>query len=61
MFCQTKVVNKCLEMMPDEAVPTCIMLHPGFEGVSLNIWVLQAAYNSYRQKHGDMDDHTLHM
>ena len=35
----------------DSAV-TCITGHPGFEGVFLNVWVLQAAYFQYRQEHG---------
>ena len=30
----------------------CITGHPGFEGVCLNVWVLQAAYFQYRQEHG---------
>ena len=31
----------------DTAV-TCITGHPGFEGVCLNVWVLQAAYFQYQ-------------
>jgi hypothetical protein len=31
--------------------------HPGFDGVALNPWVLQAVYSSYRQKYGDMVEH----
>ena len=30
----------------------CITEHPGFEGVCLNVWVLQAAYYQYRQHYG---------
>lgn len=31
---------------------SCIIEHPGFEAVCLNVWVLQAAYFQYRQHHG---------
>ncbi|XP_071810726.1 uncharacterized protein [Apostichopus japonicus] len=30
----------------------CITLHPGFEAVCLNPWVLQIAYYVYRQQYG---------
>ena len=33
----------------------CITEHDGFEAVCLNIWVLQAAFFSYRQKYGTQD------
>ena len=32
----------------------CITLHPGFQSVCLNTWVLQTAYYSYRQQYGEM-------
>ena len=32
---------------------TCIIEHPGFHAVCLNVWVLQVAYYyQYRQQHG---------
>ena len=31
----------------------CITLHPGFQSVCLNQWVLEAAYYSYRQHYGE--------
>ena len=31
----------------------CIILHPGFESVCLDVWVLQTAYYSYRQHYGE--------
>ena len=31
----------------------CITLHPGFQSVCLNTWVLQTAYYSYRQQYGE--------
>ena len=33
----------------------CITQHEGFEAVCLNIWVLQTAYFSYRQRYGTHD------
>ena len=33
----------------------CITEHEGFEPVCLNVWVLQAAYFSYRQQYGTPD------
>ena len=30
----------------------CITLHPGFQAVCLNPWVLQTAYFTYRQQYG---------
>ena len=30
----------------------CIILHPGFQNVCLNPWVLETAYYSYRQHYG---------
>ena len=31
----------------------CITLHPGFQGVCLNPWVLETAYYSYQQHYGE--------
>ena len=30
----------------------CIILHPGFQSVCLNPWVLQTAYFTYHQQYG---------
>lgn len=30
----------------------CITLHEGFQSVCLDVWVLQAAYHTYRQHYG---------
>ena len=35
-----------------ENPPTCITGHPGFHGVCLDMWVLQTAYFSFRQRYG---------
>lgn len=31
---------------------TCITMHPGFQSVCLDVWVLQTAYYSLRQHYG---------
>ena len=33
-------------------IPGCITDNPGFQAVCLNQWVLQAAWNQYRQEYG---------
>ena len=33
-------------------IPGCITDNPGFQAVCLNQWVLQAAWNQYRQENG---------
>lgn len=43
-----EVVNKAEEAQ-------CITQHDGFEAVCLNVWVLQTAYFSYRQRYGTRD------
>jgi hypothetical protein len=35
--------------------PGCITQHPGFRSVCLDVWVLQAVYNEYRQQYGDIE------
>ena len=49
-----KEINKVVAKMGEtENEPaSCITRHPGFEGVRLNVWILQAAYYQYRQEHG---------
>ena len=45
-----KEIPKILEKMSKLEVPVnCITEHPGFDGVCLNVWVLQTAYSQYRQ------------
>lgn len=39
----------------DSAPIDCITEHEGFEAVCLNLWVLQAAFFSYRQHYGTGD------
>ena len=34
------------------AIPACITDNPGFQAVCLNYWVLQAAWNQYKQQYG---------
>ena len=38
----------------------CIVNHEGFDPVCLNLWVLQAAYFSFRQKYGEVDEKEPH-
>ena len=35
-----------------QAEPRCIVQHPGFEAVCLNVWVLQTAWLQYKQQYG---------
>ncbi|XP_068697462.1 uncharacterized protein [Montipora foliosa] len=47
--------NKNLEPVTVEelqAEPGCIVQHPGFEAVCLNVWVLQTAWLQYKQQYG---------
>ena len=39
---------------------SCITNHEGFESVCLNVWVLQAAYFSYRYHYGDAEKKDIH-
>lgn len=36
--------------------PTCITLHPGFQAVALNPYVLQALYGTYLQLYNEEPD-----
>ena len=42
----------------DEAIQ-CITLHPGFEAVCLNVWVLQTAYYDYHQHYGNTMEESI--
>ena len=49
------VRNKILEDVMEEqlqAEPRCIVQHPGFEVVCLNVWVLQTVWLQYKQQYG---------
>ena len=35
-----------------EEPPGCIVYHPGFQAVCLNVWVLQTAWLQYKQQYG---------
>ena len=45
-------INHMDNTLPDFNSVVCITSHEGFENVCLNVWVLQAAYFSYRQEYG---------
>ena len=49
-----------LKKEESESEVRCITEHEGFESVCLNVWVLQAAYNSYRYHYGDSDEKDVH-
>jgi len=49
------VVRKNLEAAEVEQLdnpPVCIVNHPGFHAVCLNVWVLQTAWFQYKQQYG---------
>lgn len=39
---------------------SCIVEHEGFQPVCLDLWVLQAAYFSYRSRYGDAMEKSMH-
>ena len=43
------------KMSEDNVSGACIIMHPGFNPVCLNTWVLQAAYFDYRQNFGTLN------
>lgn len=52
-FCsRIQVMDKCAEADPQ---PACMTLHPGFEAVCLNPWVLQTEHASMLQYYGEFD------
>lgn len=44
--------NEEVAQMEQTEVPVCITNNPGFQAVCLNYWVLQAAWNQYKQEYG---------
>jgi len=48
---------KCQEVADSDIgrAPPCIVDHPGFSSVCLNVWVLQAVYNEYKQRYGNIE------
>ena len=49
------VKNKNLEAVTVaelQTEPRCLVQHPGFEAVCLNVWVLQTAWLQYKQQYG---------
>ena len=48
-------IKKKLEAVTGEALqaePRCVVQHPGFEAVCLNVWVLQTTWLQYMQQYG---------
>jgi hypothetical protein len=56
----SEVQLKCQQVLDFELgeKPTCICIHPGFQPVCLNLWNLQAVFNEYRQKFGQLEGST---
>ena len=52
----------CYVMKKEESASeiSCITNHEGFESVCLKVWVLQAAYFSYRYHYGDAEEKNIH-
>ena len=44
----------------DASEISCITDQEGFQSVCLNVWVLQAAYFSYRYQYGDAEEKDIH-
>ena len=49
--CQKKNLE-AVEVEQLEEPPGCIVYHPGFQAVCLNVWVLQTAWLQYKQQYG---------
>lgn len=49
--CQEYVKLRQKNAQANEVIK-CITEHPGFHGVCLNVWVLQAVYYQYRATYG---------
>lgn len=47
-----KEVENVVQKMEEVDDCSCITLHPGFQSVCLDVWVLQTAYYSLRQHYG---------
>ena len=45
--CEMEVIAK-----KKEGIAQCIVQHPGFDGVCLNVWVLQTAFYTFCQHYG---------
>ena len=54
-LCCCEVEQITTKMGEDRIDEQCITLHPGFDAVCLNIWVLQASYYNYHQHYGTGD------
>ena len=47
-------------MLMSKSQIDCVTDHEGFEAVCLNVWVMQAAYFTYRQRYGELSGKTVH-
>ena len=59
-ICCCEIDRIKLKMEENEESISCITQHEGFPSVCLNVWVLQAAYSSYRYHYGDAEETNIH-
>ena len=54
--------GRTVEMKMEESASeiSCVINHEGFESMCLNVWVLQAAYSSYRYHYADVEEKDMH-
>ena len=57
--CCREYKTMMVEMMNREVFPEgpiqCITMHPAFDNICLDAWVLRVAYYQYRQEYGDLN------
>ena len=58
LLCEIDSVNEKKEESSNKI--QCITEHEGFQSVCLDVWVLQAAYFSYRSRYGDTEEKSIH-
>ena len=56
-YCRCQCGN-CVNMLTNHECICCCEL--GFESMCLDVWVLQAAYFSYRYHYGDAEEKVIH-
>lgn len=54
--CEHPELKKMMEAEDLEEHPSCIIQHPGFADVALSRWTLDAAYYTFRQRYGEIND-----
>ena len=59
-ICCCEVQTVVMKKKENVSEISCITDHEGFKSVCLNVWVLQAAYSSYRYHYGDVKEKDIH-